>query len=124
MSMAREMAELEANEPSSANLLDDIKDEDRMTPLIETNRQSFGARAMPVSTRASNPTGFHDFNIEVTEPEGDVGNLNDISDIVPQQDKSNVLNDNSFLLTINDAFKYHGNGPDSTPVGKQKCKFP
>lgn len=100
-----------------------------MTPLInEQNGLDDGfqkaMKAMPVSTRASNPTGFHNFNVDVTDVNDEVEKPNDISEILPQ-DTSGQLNDNSFLLTINDAFKYHNasQGDFSTPHRRQRCKY-
>lgn len=100
-----------------------------MTPLIDEqngldDRFQKAMKAMPVSTRASNPTGFHNFNIDVTDVNDEVEKPNDISEILPQ-DTSGQLNDNSFLLTINDAFKYHNasQGDFSTPNRRQRCKY-
>ena len=101
-----------------------------MTPLIPDNSRlddgfQKAIKAMPVSTRASNPTGFHNFNIDVTDVHDEVEKPNDLSEILPQD--SSQINDNSFLLTINDAFKYHNASSSGDVSGlhnrKQRCKY-
>ena len=111
ISIANEMAELEAQEQAeSGEAVINPRKNEPLTPLMGKSTGLLAKQS--VSTRASNPIGsinFHD-------------NINDISNIYQQdnQDVSNVLSANSFDLTINDAFKYHhGDQNNSGKMRKQ-----